>query len=149
MRRNRSVPDAMVIPVLVYPEVRAAVAWLSDAFGFVERLRIGEAHRSQLSVGEGAAVIVTEPRGGSDPPPPAQAPTASVMVRIENLHDHCENARALGARITMEPTDFEFGERQYQLEDPFGHQWTFTETLADVDPSDWGGITPDETQPRP
>ena len=65
------------------------------------------------------------------------------MVRIENLHEHCETTRALGARITMEPTEFAFGERQYQLEDPYGHRWTFTETLADIDPTDWGGITPE------
>jgi hypothetical protein len=39
----------------------------------------------------------------------------------------------------MEPTDFEYGERQYQAEDPAHHQWTFSETLADVAPEDWGG----------
>jgi uncharacterized glyoxalase superfamily protein PhnB len=38
---NRSLPTATVIPVLVYPDVRAAVVWLSEAFGFVERVRIG------------------------------------------------------------------------------------------------------------
>ncbi|WP_245561496.1 VOC family protein [Actinomycetospora chiangmaiensis] len=130
------------MPVLVYPDVRAAVAWLTEALGFVERLRIGEAHRSQLHVGDGAAVIVTEPRGGADPRGAAGegAVTASVMVRIDNLREHCETARSCGARITMEPADFEYGETQYQLEDPFGHRWTFTETYADVDPSDWGGI---------
>jgi uncharacterized glyoxalase superfamily protein PhnB len=41
----------------------------------------------------------------------------------------------------MEPTDFEYGERQYQAEDPFGHQWTFTQTLLDVAPEEWGGET--------
>ena len=40
----------------------------------------------------------------------------------------------------MEPTDFEYGERQYEAEDAFGHQWTFTETLDDVEPESWGGI---------
>ena len=59
---NRSIPSAVVIPVLVYPDVREAVAWLSAAFGFVERLQIGESHRSQLSVG-GGAVIVGEASG--------------------------------------------------------------------------------------
>jgi hypothetical protein len=34
--------------VLVYPDVREAVEWLEAAFGFVERLQIGEDHRSQL-----------------------------------------------------------------------------------------------------
>ena len=60
MKVNRSVPAATVIPVLIYPDVREAVAWLTAAFGFVERLRIGENHRSQLRVGDGA-VIVAEP----------------------------------------------------------------------------------------
>jgi hypothetical protein len=31
------------VPVLVYPDVRAAVAWSEPAFGFAERVRIGEA----------------------------------------------------------------------------------------------------------
>jgi uncharacterized glyoxalase superfamily protein PhnB len=39
----------------------------------------------------------------------------------------------------MEPTDFEFGERQYTTEDLVGHRWTFSETLADVAPEEWGG----------
>ena len=44
-----------------------------------------------------------------------------------------------GAKILMEPTDFEYGERQYQAQDPAGHMWTFTETLDDVAPESWGG----------
>ncbi len=35
----------------------------------------------------------------------------------------------------------EYGERQYSAEDPAGHQWTFSETIADVAPEDWGGET--------
>jgi uncharacterized glyoxalase superfamily protein PhnB len=44
--QNRSIPSSTVIPVLVYPDVREAAAWLESAFGFAERLRIGDAHRS-------------------------------------------------------------------------------------------------------
>jgi Glyoxalase/Bleomycin resistance protein/Dioxygenase superfamily len=71
--------------------------------------------------------------------------THSVMVRVEDARAHCERAREHGARILMEPTDFEYGERQYNAEDPAGHQWTFSETLADVVPEAWGGtsVTPD------
>jgi hypothetical protein len=42
MKPNRSVPPVTVVPVLSYPDVRAAVAWLGAAFGFVERTRIGD-----------------------------------------------------------------------------------------------------------
>ena len=41
----------------------------------------------------------------------------------------------------MEPTDFEYGERQYTAEDPAGHQCMFTETLDDVAREQWGGIS--------
>jgi uncharacterized glyoxalase superfamily protein PhnB len=142
MQRNRSIPAPVVIPVLVYPDVREAVAWLCAAFGFVERLRIGENHRSQLNAGEGA-VIVADVRGDRCPPRPGEV-THSVTVRVDDVRGHCERARGHGARILMEPTDFEYGERQYSAEDPAGHQWTFSQTLADVDPADWGGeyLTP-------
>ena len=138
MRSNRSIPSATVIPVLIYPDVREAVAWLEQAFGFVERVRIGEDHRSQLKVGDGA-VIVGDVRRERRPPRPGEV-THSVMVRVDDVAAHCEHARANGARILMEPVDFEYGERQYSAQDPAGHQWTFSETLRDVAPEEWGGI---------
>jgi uncharacterized glyoxalase superfamily protein PhnB len=137
MKANRSIPASTVIPVLIYPHVREAVAWLSAAFGFAERVRIGENHRAQLRFGDGA-VIVGDVRGDRRPPRPGEV-THSVMVRVDDAHAHCERARAHGARILMEPTDFEYGERQFTAEDPAGHQWTFSETLADIAPEEWGG----------
>ena len=138
MKHNRSIPSAQVIPVLIYPDVRDAVAWLEAAFGLTERVKIGEDHRSQLQFGEGA-VIVGDVRHERRPPRPGEV-THSVMVRVDDAEAHCERARRHGARIIMEPTDFEYGERQYTAEDPAGHRWTFSETLDDVDPASWGGI---------
>lgn len=137
MQANRSIPASPVVPVLIYPDVREAVAWLSAAFGFSERLRIGESHRSQLNAGDGA-VIIGDVRGDRCPPRPGEA-THMVMVRVPDARAHCERARRHGARILMEPTDFEYGERQYHCADLAGHQWTFSQTLADISPSDWGG----------
>lgn len=139
MKANRSIPPASVTPVLTYPDVREAVAWLSAAFGFAERVRIGENHRAQLWFGDGA-VIVADVRGDRHPPR-ADEVTHSVMVRVEDARAHCEHARAHGARIVMEPEDMPYGERQYDAVDPAGHRWTFTETIADVAPEEWGGET--------
>jgi uncharacterized glyoxalase superfamily protein PhnB len=141
MKPNRSIPAATVIPVLIYPDVRAAVAWLSAAFGFVERVRIGEDHRAQLRIGDGA-LIFGDVRGERRPPRPDEV-TNSVMVRVADARAHCERARDNGARILMEPTDFEYGERQYHAEDLAGHHWTFSQTLADVAPEEWGGVSVD------
>jgi uncharacterized glyoxalase superfamily protein PhnB len=138
VKSNRSIPGATVIPVLVYPDVRAAVDWLAEAFGFAERVRIGEDHRSQLSFGDGA-IIVADVRHDQGPPR-AREVNHLVMVRVDDAAGHCERARSHGARILMEPTDFEYGERQYTAEDLAGHRWTFSQTLADVAPEEWGGI---------
>ncbi|HEX4114747.1 MAG TPA: VOC family protein [Solirubrobacteraceae bacterium] len=139
MKPNRSIPKATVIPVLIYPDVRAAVDWLGAAFGFLERVRIGEDHRAQLSFGDGA-VILGDVSNDRRPPQPGEV-THSVMVRVADANAHCECARRHGARIVAEPTDFPYGERQYTAEDMAGHQWTFSQTLADVAPEDWGGIS--------
>ncbi|HJT98086.1 MAG TPA: VOC family protein, partial [Rhodanobacteraceae bacterium] len=106
--------------------------------GFAERLRIG-GHRIQLTYGDGAVVVVE----GSDGQQPAFHAT---MVRVADAAAHCERARSCGARIVREPADYPYGERQYTAQDPGGHLWTFTQSIADVDPRDWGGV-PVEAKP--
>jgi len=138
MKSNRSVPRATVIPELVYPDVRRAVAFLTEVFGFAERLQIGEDHRSQLTLGDGA-LLVADVFGDRRAPRVGDPVSQSVMVRVDDARAHCERARSHGATILAEPTDYPYGERQYTAADPFGHRWTFTESIADVDPADWGG----------
>ena len=133
MLANRSIPPSTVIPVLAYSDMPAAVTWLCDAFGFVERLRIGD-HRTQLEVGTGALVVVQ--REGSAP----SVQDGSVMIRVDDAHAHCARATRHGARIVLPPTDYPFGERQYSADDPEGHRWTFSQSVADVDPATWGGV---------
>lgn len=125
--------------MLVYEDVRAAVDWLSSAFGFVERVQIGEAHRAQLSYGDGA-LILGDTYGERRAPSHGEE-THSVIVRVEDADAHCERARGHGAKITMEPKDMPFGERQYNAEDFAGHYWTFSQSIADVQPEEWGGTT--------
>jgi uncharacterized glyoxalase superfamily protein PhnB len=138
VKANRSIPSATVVPVLVYPDVRAAVEWLAAAFGFEERVRIGDYHRSQLRVGGDGAVILGDVRHDRRPPRD-DGVSHQVMVRVEDVNAHYAQAVANGARVLMEPTDFEYGERQYSVADLAGHQWTFTQTLADLAPEEWGG----------
>ena len=73
------------------------------------------------------------------PPDTAADSLHKVMVRIDNVRAHHANAQAHGAVILRAPSDYPFGERQYTAKDFAGHVWTFTETIADVDPAQWGG----------
>jgi uncharacterized glyoxalase superfamily protein PhnB len=45
----------------------------------------------------------------------------------------------MGATVLGTPTDYPYGERQYSALDPGGHRWTFSQSIADVDPAAWGG----------
>ena len=134
---NRSVPPATVVPVLVYPDVRAAVAFLTDAFGFVERTRIGESHRAQLAVGLDGAVIVADVGGDRRPAQPGGV-THMVRVRVGDVDAAFVQARDHGAVVLEAPIDREYGERDCTLEDLGGHRWQLAEAVADVAPEEFG-----------
>lgn len=126
---NRSMPPGPIIPVLVYRDIAKAAEWLCAAFGFEERLRIGD-HRSQL-VFDGGSVVVA---AGDD------APSGhSVMVRIGDVDALHARAVSHGATVIEGPTDHAYGERQCSVVDIGGHIWTFSQTISDSDPTDWGG----------
>jgi uncharacterized glyoxalase superfamily protein PhnB len=139
MLENRSIQHATVIPVLAYPDVNHAADWLCAAFGFRVRLRIGT-HRVQLHAGEGALTLRELRENEAEG---ALGLGHSVTIRVEDVDGHCKRAKDAGARITLEPVTQPYGERQYNVEDLAGHSWTFSQSVADVDPREWGG-TPEE-----
>ena len=126
--------------MLVYPDVRAAVAWLESAFGFRERVRIGDSHRAQLRVGSDGAVVVTE-EGPSRTSPAGERVTHYVKVRVPDVDAAFTRAQAHGARVVEELTTWEYGERSGVLEDLAGHRWELTQSVRDVEPEEWGGVT--------
>ena len=140
MLTNRSAPPATVTPVLVYPDVRAAVAWLVSAFGFEERVRIGDAHRAQLRVGPDGAVVVADV-GADQVAPSTGVVTHVVKVRVPDVDEAFARARDSGARVLEEPRTWEYGERSCVLEDLGGHRLELTQTVRDVEPEEWGGTT--------
>jgi uncharacterized glyoxalase superfamily protein PhnB len=141
---NRSAPGATVVPILVYEDVGGVIDWLCDAFGFTERLRAGPpggsiAH-AQLAIGDGAVMLGRQ--GAEFRPPRAGEVSQYVTVHVDDVDRHFEHARQRGARILKPPADMPFGERQYTAEDPGGHRWTFSQSIADVAPASWGARTP-------
>ena len=139
MLANRSVPPAPVVPELVYEDVKAAVAWLGEAFGFSVRWQAGD-HRAQLWVGEGAVVVRDAPPD-LEPGEPVPGACSAVLVRVEDAGAMRDRALAAGARLVRELQDHAYGERQCTFADPGGHRWTFTQTIADAAPEEWGGVS--------
>jgi uncharacterized glyoxalase superfamily protein PhnB len=137
---NRSAPPGTIVPFLVYDDVDRAIAWLTGAFGFTERLRTpaepnGAIHHAQVAVGQGTIALTCRPGQELHP---ELAP--ALFVPVEDVDSHCNHARQFGARILSEPHTSEFGERQYRAADLAGYQWIFSQSVADVSPETWGAI---------
>ena len=128
MLTNRSVPKCAVIPEIAYPAIGEAVEWVERAFGFRVRIRMGD-HRAQMNVGDGGAVVLVTREGVR----------SSTLVRVESADEIFARAVAAGAKVVHEPQDYPYGERQASVLDYAGNRWTFTQSIADVHPSEWGG----------
>ncbi len=124
--------------MLGYADVIEAAEWLCRAFGFRERLRIG-GHRVQLTHGNGAVVVTS----GNNTT--AQGSSHSLLVQVDDADAHHRRAVAAGAVEIHPPADYPYGERQSTVDDIGGHRWTFSQSIADVDPTDWGGTPVDLT----
>jgi uncharacterized glyoxalase superfamily protein PhnB len=129
-----------VTPVLVYPDVRAAVAWLEAALGFAERVRIGDTHRAQLRIGADGAVVIAE-IGRDRVAPDGGGVTHLIKVRVPDVESAFARACDQGARVVEDLTTWDYGERSGVLEDIGGHRWELTQTVRDVKPEEWGGTT--------
>jgi uncharacterized glyoxalase superfamily protein PhnB len=141
--RNRSAPSAPLVPMLVYDDVNSVIDWLCDSCGFKERVRVqrpdGRVTHAQLEFAGGAVMLGS---AGADYRPPRSSEVShGVLVHVDDVNAHFDRVRNSGARIVTEPADMPFGERQYTVEDSGGHRWTFSESIADVPPEEWGGRT--------
>jgi uncharacterized glyoxalase superfamily protein PhnB len=139
-----------VIPYLFYEDAAAAAAWLSEAFGFTEALRhttrdgtvthveltwAGESIMlGVVDHGEGQALGYRAARG--------ETHSSFVFIIIPEVEAHFERAVRAGASVLAPPQDKPYGQRQYTVEDPEGHRWSFSEQVRDVLPEEWGATRP-------
>ena len=112
-------------PSLRYRDAKAAHQWLQDAFGL-------EPHA--LYEDDDGNVVHAEMRWGSDMVMFGTARDDAygdrvgqgwIYVSCDDPDALCERARAAGAEITMEPTDQDYGSRDFGARDLEGNQWNF------------------------
>jgi uncharacterized glyoxalase superfamily protein PhnB len=136
--------DPAVIPMLSYEDGVAALEWLVRAFGFRERARVldaeGRLAHGELDAGGGVIMLATptpdyeSPRRHRERCAQARRWSAvpwvvdGVLVHVEDVDAHCEQARKAGAAILSEPESGGPG-RRYRAEDPEGHRWMFLQTI--------------------
>lgn len=128
--QNRTMPSSTIIPVLGCKELNTTIEWLTRVYQFNERWHAGD-HRAQLSF-NGGAIAITQQK---------HFDLVNLLVRVNDVDAHYEHAKQQGAAIVQPPTDFPYGERQYATEDLNGHLWSFSQSIQDLAPEDWGGVS--------
>ena len=145
---NRSAPPGTMVPLLCYGDTKLAIEWLCRVFGFRESLRWGPRDNpdAQLETGQGAILVrrARGPDGLTDRflrPPVANEASHGVLVAVDDVDEHHRRAMAEGARLHRELETYpRIGERQYSVLDLDGHLWTFSQSVADVDPHEWAEV---------
>ena len=131
MLTNRSAPPATVTPVLIYPDVRAAVEWLEAAFGFEERVRIGDAHRAQLACRQRTVpIVVADVRARSGGAECAASSRMSSRFASPDVDAAFARARDFGARVLEEPRRGSTASARACSRILCGHRWELTPDAA-------------------
>jgi PhnB protein len=130
-----------ITPYVLYEDVPGALEFLSDAFGFRERLRYaagdGTINHAEMELG-GESIMLGDPGPDYVSPRRGGHTDSQVHVYVDDVDAHFEPARAAGAEIVNEPSDQEYGDRRYDARDPEGHLWSFAQHVRDVAPQEWG-----------
>jgi uncharacterized glyoxalase superfamily protein PhnB len=125
--------DQRVTPYLLYEDGPAAIAWLSNAFGFREVERTtgaaGGLHAALEVHEDGTRVFLGQPTGAFENPS-RRGRTCSLYVIVDDVDAHYRRATTAGAEIVEEPNDLPFGHRRYGCRDPQGHEWFFASPIG-------------------
>jgi uncharacterized glyoxalase superfamily protein PhnB len=138
MISNRSIPTDTLLPHIHYRDVEDAIAWLGNAFGFVEHYRHGDPiSGAQMSTGN-AWIMLKRAGHGDVTPKELGFGTQSLTVFIEQIEAHFERAKSFGVTMLEDLHETEYGELQYAAEDLDGHNWLFSRHARDLSPEQWG-----------
>jgi uncharacterized glyoxalase superfamily protein PhnB len=143
-----------VVPMLSYEDVGRAADWLTNAFGFRERLRYAEPDgtisHAELEHGDGVIMLGNPGRAYQSPRRHAETCESArawleppyvvdgVLAYVDDVDAHVAAARGAGATILSEVEDTPFGDRHYRVADLEGHRWMFAQRVRDVPPAEWG-----------
>jgi uncharacterized glyoxalase superfamily protein PhnB len=119
-----------IYPAISYREPRAAMEFLTKAFGFEELLVVpgenGAIVHAELNLGPAVVMLGSvRPEMGLASPRDLPGVNQTLYVAIDDVDAHYQRAQDAGAEITRELADTDYGSREYGAKDPEGHHWYF------------------------
>jgi PhnB protein len=122
----------------------AAIDFYQRAFGAEERYRLimgnGAIGHAEIQIGDTTLMLSDEwPDGGVVGPHRQDGSSTSFAVTIDDpatFDTWWSRAVEAGATVEREPSDQFYGHRMGTLLDPFGHRWSISAVIEDVDPEE-------------
>src|SRR5260370_30010691 len=135
----KPIPDGFhtVTPHIIVSDAAKAIDFYKKALGAKEKDRFptpdgkGVMH-AELKIGDSVVML------GSEHPPQCLSPksrggtSVSLHIYVDNVDAAFDRAVKAGCTVKMPVSDMFWGDRYGQVEDPFGHQWSFATHKQDL-----------------
>ncbi|MER6777175.1 MULTISPECIES: VOC family protein [unclassified Streptomyces] len=118
-----------ICPTLRYRDAKAAVRLLTEAFGFsqiaVYEGEDGAVMHAELAYGNGLVMLGSKGTGSVFDKAMGDGGPVGVYVVVDDVDAHHRRAAEHGVDVLMEPTDQDYGSRDYMARDAEGNIWSF------------------------
>ncbi|MCX5299203.1 VOC family protein [Streptomyces sp. NBC_00193] len=118
-----------ICPTLLYTDAKAAIQLLTEAFGFTQVAAYegedGAVAHAELSYGNGMVMLGSKGTGSAFDKAMESAGPTGVYVLVDDVDAHHRRAAEHGVEILTEPTDQDYGSRDYMARDAEGNVWSF------------------------
>ncbi|WP_327131562.1 VOC family protein [Streptomyces sp. NBC_01343] len=118
-----------ICPTLRYRDAKAAVRLLTEAFGFsqiaVYEGEDGAVMHAELAYGNGLVMLGSKGTGSVFDKAMGDGGPVGVYVVVDDVDAHHRRAAEHGVEVLMEPTDQDYGSRDYMARDAEGNIWSF------------------------
>ncbi|MGH7580418.1 MAG: VOC family protein [Gemmatimonadales bacterium] len=125
-----------VYPYLIVGNAEAAIEFYHKVFDAEEMLRVPDAERgrighAELRLGPTTIMLADEyPELGIRSPAAFGGTGTSLHLHVDDVDALARRAVRAGATMLREPTDYDHGERQCRVRDPFGHEWLLGQQIG-------------------
>jgi uncharacterized glyoxalase superfamily protein PhnB len=131
MSASENIEAPRIYATFRYKDAARMIDWLTEAFGFTVHARYADAdgtvQHAQLAFGSSMIMLgtVRDDDYGRMVGGPGSQGGKSIYVAVDDTDAAYERAKAAGAKILEEPTDRDYGSRDFVCSDPEGNVWSF------------------------
>ncbi len=121
-------------PQLFIPGGVKDISFYTKAFGAIEMINLknddGTVHVAELSINGTIFHLHEEgPQKGRLDPQKARGVTTLIGLFVDDVDFFMDSALKAGATLISSAQDYDYGYRQGDILDPFGHQWMFEKKI--------------------